>query len=80
MFKFSLAALLLITATASFANNTGQTGDAAEHSVRNFPVIVKNEIVANGVCKLHFEDGHTREVTCKKSQQPNDKNAGLASL
>lgn len=80
MLKYTLAATLLIASTVGFANDSSNTEMAALDSVRNFPVIVKNEVLASGVCKLHFEDGRTKQVSCNETPQPETNNSGLASL
>ncbi|HPE61030.1 MAG: hypothetical protein KDI15_00335 [Thiothrix sp.] len=55
--------LVLLTSTASsHAEAGGQTPQI--HSVRHFPVIVRNENIAIGLCRIHFDTGKTLEVSC----------------
>ncbi|HPQ95429.1 MAG: hypothetical protein KDI44_03630 [Thiothrix sp.] len=54
---------VLLTSTASSRAETGDN-DPQVHSVRHFPVIVRNETIAAGLCKIHFDNGKTLEVRC----------------
>jgi hypothetical protein len=37
---------------------------SAPAATKGLQVIVQNEAVAPGVCRLHFEDASTKDVTC----------------
>ena len=65
MFKYTLAFAVALAASASFANTTAPTEKTAElNSVRNLPVIILSEIIAEGKCRLHFEGGSTLDISC----------------
>lgn len=61
MFKVIVAAVLFMAASASIADTTSSVDVA---SSTKLPVIVKNEPVSATMCRLHFEDGSQKEVTC----------------
>lgn len=62
MFKVILAAVLLMTASATIADTATKSVDVTSNT--KIPVIIKNEPVNPTVCRLHFEDGSQKEVAC----------------
>lgn len=64
MNKYTIAAALLAMNSISLANSSGTEKEASANSVRNFPVIIKNEVIAKNTCRLSFESGKTRDVPC----------------
>ena len=60
----------LVFLSSSFANYkdmaTGYSVDEFS-SVRNFPVILRNEVLSNDRCRLHLDTGIKIDVSCKHS-------------
>lgn len=65
MFKFVLTATLSLMMFAAVASSDQLTATTA--SSHKIQVIVKNEAVAPGTCRLHFEDDSTKDVACVQS-------------
>lgn len=67
----SKLAIIVALSLSFFAAVAGADRLATEESatIRNMPVIVKNEAVAPGLCRLHFDDATSREVTCTQPVQ-----------
>lgn len=76
-----LAAILAITTTTCFAEGTNATNNPTS-STRHFPVILDNQVIANGVCRLYFDDGTSQDVACdRKNKKDNGlTDASLAAL
>ena len=64
MYKFTIIATLLVASAVSFANTSAPEEETVYTSVRNFPVIVKNEIIDDKTCRLSFENGSSKDVHC----------------
>lgn len=70
MYKSIIAVALLAVGSIGFANTstpkteTYVTPASAFTSVRNLPVIVSNKIIAKDTCRLSFENGTSRDVSC----------------
>ena len=45
------------------AAETGQLENTTV-AARNMPVIVKNEVLSPGLCRLYFEDGGKQDISC----------------
>jgi hypothetical protein len=67
MFKFILTATLSMMMFAAVASSDQLTSTSAP--AHNIQVIVKNELVSPGLCRLHFENDTTRDVACKTDNQ-----------
>lgn len=65
MFKFILTLTLSLTVFAAVASSDQLT--SAPASGKNLQVIVQNEAVAPGLCRLHFEDSTTKDVACTQT-------------
>lgn len=64
MYKFTIIATLLTASVAGFANTSAPEKETVYTSVRNLPVIVKNEILSADTCRLSFESGLSKDVPC----------------
>lgn len=65
---FAVSFVVLLFLSASFANfkEIADEGATSEFtSVRNLPVILKNEVLSNDRCRLHLDTGATVDVSCK---------------
>ncbi len=62
MFKFILTLTLSLTVFAAVASSD-QLASAPTQG-KSLQVIVKNEVVAPGTCRLHFENDTTQDVAC----------------
>lgn len=64
---------LSITVLTLLAGNTHAqeivSGNTVTKSKQHFPVIIQNEVISAGVCRLHYSDGTFREVSCKRTTQ-----------
>jgi hypothetical protein len=65
MFKFILTLTLSLTVFAAVASSDQLT--SAPSAGKNLQVIVQNEAVAPGLCRLHFEDDTTKDVACTQT-------------
>lgn len=63
----SITVLALLSANISAQEKT--SGNTATKSKQHFPVIIQNEVISAGVCRLHYSDGTFREVSCKSTKQ-----------
>lgn len=63
MFKLVLTAALSLTVLVAVASTEQQlqSNSASKHVL---PVIVKNELVSPGLCRLHFENSASKDVSC----------------
>ncbi|EIJ35705.1 hypothetical protein [Thiothrix nivea] len=65
MFKFAMTTVLsLMMFAAVAASDQLTTTPAAAHKLQ---VIIKNESIAPGTCRIHFEDASTKDVACAPS-------------
>ena len=65
MFRYILPAVFALATSVSFANSQAPSASEIKYSsVRNLPVIVKTEVVAQGKCRLHYENGTTMVISC----------------
>lgn len=62
MLKFIVTLTLSLTVFAAVASSDQLA--SAPTSGKNLQVIVQNETVAPGLCRLHFEDTSTKDVAC----------------
>lgn len=62
MFKVILSAALLMAVSVAAAESEPVKTTTATNS--NVPVIIKNEPIGPNLCRLHFEDGNQKDVTC----------------
>ncbi|MGB3919397.1 hypothetical protein J9253_20330 [Thiothrix litoralis] len=62
MFKFIVTLTLSLTVFAAVASSDQLT--AAPTQVKGLQVIVQNEAVAPGLCRLYFENDTTKDVAC----------------
>ncbi|OQX06695.1 MAG: hypothetical protein BWK73_30345 [Thiothrix lacustris] len=62
MLKFIVTLTLSLTVFAAVASSDQLT--SAPTASKGLQVIVQNEAVAPGLCRLHFEDASTKDVTC----------------
>lgn len=62
MFKFAMTIVLSLSVFAAVAASDRLT---TASTAQKLPVIMKNEIVASGTCRLHFADHSTKDVACK---------------
>ncbi len=71
MNKFTLSIALFVISTTGLANTAAPEPDTqtAYTSVRNLPVIVKNEAIAHDSCRLSFEDGSSKDVPCDNTHR-----------
>ncbi|UOG93151.1 MAG: hypothetical protein L3K52_05315 [Candidatus Thiothrix sulfatifontis] len=63
MFKFAVTLTLSLTVFAAVASSDQLA--SAPTTKSTVQVIVQNEVIAPGVCRLHFEDTSTKDVACK---------------
>ncbi|QQZ29456.1 hypothetical protein HMY34_12105 [Thiothrix subterranea] len=63
MFKFAVTLTLSLTVFAAVASSDQLASASATKST--VQVIVQNEAIAPGLCRLHFEDASTKDVACK---------------
>ncbi|MDQ5769788.1 hypothetical protein [Thiothrix subterranea] len=63
MFKFAVTLTLSLTVFAAVASSDQLASASATKSI--VQVIVQNEAIAPGLCRLHFEDASTKDVACK---------------
>lgn len=64
MFKFATTLTLSLTVFAAVASSAQLTSPPAT-TKNNIRVIVQNEAIAPGLCRLHFENAETKDVACK---------------
>ena len=70
MYKSIIVMFLLVIGSMGFVHTSASEKDAdltpasTFTSVRNLPVIVKNEAIAKNICRLSFENGTSRDVPC----------------
>ena len=64
MYKLIIAAALVAISTVSVANTAATDKNTGITSTRNLPVIIDNQMVAQGTCRLSFENGTSLEVPC----------------
>lgn len=82
MLKSMLTAAIIVTAftTSSIAgektisdhktdNNTLVARTTPVATNKRIPVILQNEAVAPGVCRLHLDNGTKLEVSCSQTEQ-----------
>jgi len=70
--KYIIIALSLILVTLSVSLSSADIKDAVINngapeytSVRNLPVIIENEALSNGRCRLHLDTGIKLDVSCQ---------------
>ncbi len=63
MFKFAVTLTLSLTVFAAVASSDQLT--SAPATKNSIQVIVQNEAIAPGLCRLHFENASTKDVACK---------------
>lgn len=63
MYKLMLATALIMAVSVAAA----ETKPADVSSTHVLPVILKSEAITPGVCRLHFEDGTSKDISCTKS-------------
>jgi hypothetical protein len=63
MFKFAVTLTLSLTVFAAVASSDQLASASATKNT--IQVIVQNEAIAPGLCRLHFEDASTKDVACK---------------
>ncbi len=63
MFKFAATLTLSLTVFAAVASSDQLASASATKNT--IQVIVQNEAIAPGLCRLHFEDASTKDVACK---------------
>ena len=78
MYKFTAIATLFTVSALSFANTSTPEEATVYTSVRNLPVIVKNEMVSTDTCRLSFESGLVKDVPC--NPYGNTENVATATL
>lgn len=64
MFKFILSVALSTLVSVAVAE-TGQLQGSTKKA-QNMPVIVKSEQVEPGLCRIHFEDGASKDISCPR--------------
>lgn len=77
----STAIIVVVSANAGFAAETATTHDmTADHKTpvaqtdmgsinQPFPVILQNEVIASGLCRLHLDNGTKLEVSCSNTKE-----------
>ncbi|OQX15625.1 MAG: hypothetical protein BWK73_06285 [Thiothrix lacustris] len=65
MFKFAVTLTLSLTVFAAVASSDQLASTSASATKSAIQVIVQNEVIAPGLCRLHFEDASTKDVACK---------------
>ena len=60
MWKVILAIALIFNTSFAIKDSV------AARSAQPIPVIIKFEVLGAGLCRLHFEDGMQRDISCKK--------------
>lgn len=63
MFKFAVTLTLSLTVFAAIASSDQLV--LAPASKNTIQIIVQNEVIAPGLCRLHFENASTKDVACK---------------
>lgn len=63
MFKFAVTLTLSLTVFAAVASSDQLV--SAPTTKNTIQVIVQNEAIAPGLCRLHFENASTKDVVCK---------------
>lgn len=63
MFKTMLATALMLAVSVAAAENSSPATAGKEQTL---PVILKSESIGPGVCRLHFENGASKDInmTC----------------
>ncbi len=69
MFKLMLATALSMAVSVVAA----ETKPAGVSSTHNLPVILKSEAINPGVCRLHFEDGSSKDINISCANADNQK-------
>ena len=62
-----ISLLFLSSSFAGFKGIPGEYSASEFSSVRNFPVILKNEVLSNDRCRLHLDTGIKIDVSCEHS-------------
>lgn len=63
--------MLKLILSAAFALTTASLAIAEDNQTaagKQLPIIIKNELVKPGTCRLSFEDGDSKEVPCTKKE------------
>ncbi len=67
-----LSSVALFFLSASFADIKDVVFDSSTAevtSVRNLPVIMENEVLSNGRCRLHLDTGVKIDVSCEHTAE-----------
>ncbi len=67
MFKYILSAALLVATSVAIADTNTATVTAS--ATKTLPVIIKNEPLDTKMCRLHFEDGTQKDVSCEMTTE-----------
>jgi hypothetical protein len=67
MFKFILSAALLVASSVAIADTNAKEVTAS--TTKAIPVIIKNEQIDTTMCRLHFEDGTQKDVSCEMTTE-----------
>ena len=60
MWKVVLAIALIFNTSFTVAESV------AARLTQPVPIIIKFEVISPGLCRLHFEDGLQKDISCKK--------------
>jgi hypothetical protein len=71
MFKCILSAALLVATSVAIAdtNTATVTASVTASATKTLPVIIKNEPLDTKICRLHFEDGTQKDVSCEMTTE-----------